>query len=133
MAFFQNHWKTIGQDVCAVVLDALNLNYWTYDTNDTYIDLTTKIKMPTKVSKVIPISLYNVIYKIIVKVLANRLKSILPVIISTTQSIFVPKKIDIIQCDLAYKSIYTMQSRMKGSVGYMVLKLDISKTYDKFN
>jgi hypothetical protein len=47
-----------------------------------------KIKNPTKVTEFRPINLCNVLYKIISKVLANRLKVILPHIFSYNQSVF---------------------------------------------
>jgi hypothetical protein len=50
--------------------------------NATNISLVRKVKNPTRVSEFRSISLCNVLYKIISKVLAKRLKDVLPYIIS---------------------------------------------------
>ena len=78
-----------------------------------------------------PISLCNVIYKIISKALANKLKQVLLQIISPTYSAFVPGRLIIDNVLVAYKTIYTMHSRKKGKKGSLALKLDISKAYDQ--
>lgn len=70
--FYQDHWATVGRDVCAAVLKCLNSNNDLSHINVTYITLIPNVKHPRKVSDFRPISLYNVIYKIISKVLANR-------------------------------------------------------------
>ena len=65
--------------------------FWVYFKiiNHTFIALIPKVNNPEKVSNFRPISLYNVIYKIISKVIANRLKPMLNSIISETQSVFI--------------------------------------------
>ena len=76
--FFQNYWGIVGNDVICMVLNVLNSNMSMIEINKTNITLVPKIKHPTKMSDFRPISLCNVIYKLISKVLANRLKIILP-------------------------------------------------------
>ena len=90
-----------------------------------------KVKNPEKISNFRPISLCNVIYKIISKVLANRLKQVLPNIISPTQSAFIPGCLITDNVLLAYETLHTMHYRKKGKEGYMALKLDVSKAYGK--
>jgi hypothetical protein len=99
--------------------------------NATYIALIPKMINPTKVSDYRPISLCNVFYKILSKVLANRLKVILPHLISKNQSAFIPGRLISNNILVAYETLHTMHARMWGRVGYMALKLDMSKAYDR--
>ena len=56
--------------------------------NSTFITLIPKVKRPTKVSEFRPISLCNIVYKLVSKVVANRMRGLLPLIISESQSAF---------------------------------------------
>ena len=114
-----------------VVLEFLNTGYMIPDLNRTYIVLIPKIKNSIKVSDYRPISLCNVIYKIIAKVVANRLKQILPQIISPTQSAFVLGRLITDNVLVASEALHTMHGRRKGKIGTLAMKLDISKAYDR--
>ena len=57
--------------------------------NDTIISLIPKVDNPKKATDLRPISLCNVIYKVVLKVLSNRLRQVLPGIITPNQSAFV--------------------------------------------
>ena len=120
----------MGDSVVLAVLDFLNNGNMLPDINHTNIVLIPKVKNLERMSKFRPISLCNVIYKIISKVLANRLKQVLPQILSPTQSAFVPGRL-ITNLLVAYETLHTMHSRKKGKKGSLALKLDISKAYDR--
>ena len=72
--FYQNFWHVVSNNVVNVVLDFLNSSNMVPNVNYTNIVLIPKIKSLEKMSNFRPISLCNVIYKIISKVLANCLK-----------------------------------------------------------
>lgn len=61
----------MGEDVTAVVLKALSTGVVSESLSSTFISLTPKIKQPQKVSNFRPISLCNVVSKLISKVLVN--------------------------------------------------------------
>lgn len=84
LAFDQTPWDYVGKEVIEVVLYALNSAGLVTDINDTFLALIPKLKSPIKVSDFRPISFCNVLYKIISKTIANRLKRILPDIIFPT-------------------------------------------------
>lgn len=79
--FYQHNCHIMGKDICRFVHHILNHRMNLYSINHTFITLIPKIKNLLKVEDFIPISLCNIIYKIIAKVLANRLKRILHQII----------------------------------------------------
>ena len=76
--FYQKYWDVVGPSVSNCVLQVLNSGVMRKGINDTYIYiyicLIPKTKNPQKITKYRRISLCNVIYKLISKVLANRLK-----------------------------------------------------------
>ena len=129
--FYQKFWHIVGDNVVSAVLEFRNSSYMPPALNHTFIMLIPKIKNPVKVSDFRPISICNVIYKIIAKVMANRLKQILPQIISLTQSAFVPGRLITDNVVVAYEVLHTMQGRKKGKTGALALKLDVSKAYDR--
>jgi hypothetical protein len=99
--------------------------------NATFIALIPKVASTAYVTEYKPISLCNVLYKLIAKMLANRLKQLLPFIISINQSAFVPGVLIMDNVLVAYEALHSMDTRMKGKKGFMVIKLDMGKAYDR--
>ena len=93
LLFYQTYWIDVGMDVSQLVLSSLNSGSLLKSVNHTFITLIPKVKNPERVTKFRPISLCNVIYKIVSKVIGNRLKPILNSIISETQSAFVANRL----------------------------------------
>ena len=98
--------------------------------NHTFITLIPKKNNSESASEFRPISLCNVLYKIFSKVLANRLKKILPNIITENQSAFTKSHLISDNILVAFESLHSMQKHI-GKEGYMAIKLDMSKLYDR--
>ena len=112
--FYQKFWHIVGNEVTDAVLDFLHFGNMEPDINYTHIVLIPKVKKPEKMADIKPINLCNVIYKIISKVLASKLKLILPQIISPSQSAFVPNRFITDNVLVAYETLHAMHIRKKG-------------------
>ncbi|XP_058749040.1 uncharacterized protein LOC131622002 [Vicia villosa] len=87
--FFQKYWSIIGGDVTQLVLEVLNGTVNPSFMNKTFIALIPKMKNPNSPKDFRPISLCNVVMKMVTKTIANRMKRVLPDVIDEEQSAFV--------------------------------------------
>ena len=76
--FLQKFWDDIGDDVSAAVLSIHHGHPSPPKLNRTFETLILKKQKPELISEFRPISLYNVVYKVVTKVLSNDLKPLLP-------------------------------------------------------
>ena len=118
-------------DITQAVLSCLNSSSILKSINHTFITLIPKVKNPERVSEFRPISLCNVIYKIVSKVIANRLKPYLNSIISETQSAFIADRLIPDNVLIAFESLHHMKTGYSRKTSFMAIKLDMSKAYDR--
>ncbi|XP_074315549.1 uncharacterized protein LOC141651749 [Silene latifolia] len=128
--FYQTYWHIVGRAVTRTVLGILNANPFPATLNRTTIVLISKKKAPDKMVDFRPISLCNVLYKLVSKVLANRLKVFLGDIMSENQSAFTPGRLITDNVLVAFEMFHHMKNS-RGGGGHMALKLYMSKVYDR--
>jgi hypothetical protein len=113
------------------VLEAINNKVILDGWNDRIIVLIPKVDSPETITQYRPISLCNVLYKVISKMIALCLKHILHDTISPVQSAFVPGRLITDNILVAYESIHAIKNKKTGKHGYCVVKLDMHKAYDR--
>lgn len=90
-----------------------------------------KIERPTRMTELREISLCNVEYKIISKVLCQRLKICLSMLISETQSAFVPGRLISDNILIAQEMFHGLRTNKACQEKYMTIKTYMSKVYDR--
>lgn len=130
-AFYQHFWGLFGNDVFQCCKQWMNELAFPLDLNYTNIVLIPKKDNVDDMKDLRPIALCNVLYKVLAKVLANRLKGILPDIITDNQSAFVPGRNITDNVLVAFELLHYMKQKKKGAEGEVALKLDVSKAYDR--
>lgn len=129
--FFQKFWHIVGGEVQNLALNILNNNDQPHDINKTFLVLIPKCKNPSTPKDFRPISLCNVVMKIVTKVIANRLKHTLGDVIDIEQSAFVQGRLITDNALIAMECFHWLKKKRKGKKGVMALKLDMSKAYDR--
>ncbi|XP_074265507.1 uncharacterized protein LOC141587943 [Silene latifolia] len=127
---YQTYWHIVGRAATRTVLGILNGDPIPPELNRITIVLISKKKARDKMTEFRPISLCNVLYKLVSKVLANRLKVFLGDIVSENQSSFTPGRLITDNVLVAFEMFHYMKNS-RGGGGHMALKLDMSKAYDR--
>jgi hypothetical protein len=128
--FFHHCWPMIRMEVWEIIEDSRATGQVLQALNTTFLTLIPKEGQVHHPKQFRPIALCSVIYKLLTKVIARRLKPILPTIISQEQSGYIEGRQILDSVILAHEVIHSLQkTKMPG----MLLKLDLSKAFDKIS
>lgn len=128
--FFQKHWSVVEEDVVNFVVKFFVSGKLQESVNESLITLIPQTENPVTLVDFRPISLSNALYKLMSKILASRLKTVLDKIISPNQTAFIPKRQIVDNIVIAHEMLHSMK-KSKSKKGYFALKLDLSKEFDK--
>jgi len=129
--FYHHYWTDIQQDVFQMVDSFLTTGIFDPKLNVTHIVLIPKVATPEHITQYRPISLCNFSYKVISKVMANRLKLWLPEIIAIEQSAFVSGRQIQDNILIVQEVLHQLRIRKRKKKAQAVLKLDMQKAYDR--
>ncbi|PNX82112.1 ribonuclease H, partial [Trifolium pratense] len=126
--FYQTYWDIIQHDVTNAVLQFFSTGWILPNYNSNTIILIPKTDSADSIDKYRPIAIANFKFKIISKVLADRLAQILPSIVSKEQRGFIQGR-NIKDCIcIASEAINLLHNKTFG--GNLALKIDITKAFD---
>lgn len=128
--FYQNCWEVVGASVVQFVLRFFESGELPPNLNDALVVLIAKVAKPEKVTQFRPISLCNVLFKSIIKAMVIRLKGIISHFIGPAQASFIPGRLSTDNIVIVQEAVHSMR-RKKGRKGWMLLKLDLEKAYDR--
>lgn len=120
----------VKNNIFKVVLQFLEGKGLLEHLKETFLSLISKIDHPEMTTQLRPIGLSNVTYKIITKVIVNRIKPLLPHLIYNTQGSFVPGRQISDNIIIVQEVIHTMR-RKQGNRHLMAITIDFEKAYDR--
>ena len=130
--FYQSQWHIVGPSFCRFIDDIFTTGKVQRKINTTLLVLIPKEEHPTSLEMFRPISLCTVAYKTMTKIIANRLQYLLPNLIGPNKTSFVPGR-HIVDNIVVVQEVVHSMSRKTGKKGFMAIKVDLEKAYDRLN
>ncbi|RVW27451.1 Transposon TX1 uncharacterized 149 kDa protein [Vitis vinifera] len=130
VAFWQNCWEIVKEDVLDMFKEFYDQNSFIKSLNHTFLVLIPKKGGAEDLGDYRPISLLGGLYKLLAKVLANRLKKIIDKVISPDQNAFIKGR-QILDGSLIANEV--IDSWQKRGEKCLICKLDIEKAFDNIN
>ncbi|CAN6580853.1 unnamed protein product [Malus baccata var. baccata] len=130
-SFYHDHWEVVGQDVVNMIKAFWHSGKLLRNLNHTNLALIPKVACPKNMKQFRPIALCNVGYKILAKVLTNRLKRVMPNVICDNQSAFVAGKQIQDNILVVHEILHSLMHQSKADTMGMAIKLDMAKAYDR--
>ena len=128
--FIKYFWKVLKPDFLRFISEFYVNASFPKGSNSSFIALIPKLMDPQSISDFRPISLIGCVYKIIAKLLANRMRSVLPLLIDERQSAFVKDR-QLMHGVLVANEVVEEARRSKRPC--MVFKVDFEKAYDSLS
>jgi len=128
--FFKAYWETLKHDILKVVDDSRRSKKVLKALNASFIALIPKQENAMTLDGFWPIALCNVVYKIISKIITNRLKPLLPSLISEEQTGYVEGRKILNNIIQAHEVVHSLKSKKQAA---MIIQLDLAKSYDKLS
>ncbi|GJZ61711.1 RNA-directed DNA polymerase, eukaryota [Tanacetum coccineum] len=125
--FFRKFWDTIGPDLCLAVEWFFDHGSFSRGCNSSFIALIPKVQDPKFVNDYRPISLIGSLYKVVTKILALRLSSVIAGLISDVQTAFLPSR-QILDGPFVINELLSWCKHKKQHA--MIFKVDFAKAYD---
>lgn len=130
--FYQRFWDVVGETITRFVNEALRTSKIPVGMLEAFITLIPKNERPKSASDFRPITLLNVIFKVVSKVLVNRLRPLMKKFIGPFQNSFLPGRSTMDNIVLAQEVMHGLRHK-KGKKGFMMIKLDLHKAYDSLD
>lgn len=128
--FYQSQWSVVGDSLFNMVRRGFELGEVEKYLIRTLIVLIPKVVGPKVVMRFHPISLCTVPYKVLMKVIVNQLKPVMPLLVAENQTSFVGGRYITDNVLIAQEVMHSMRIR-KGKIGWMAIKIDLEKAYDR--
>uniref|UniRef100_A0A803NZ18 Reverse transcriptase domain-containing protein n=2 Tax=Cannabis sativa TaxID=3483 RepID=A0A803NZ18_CANSA len=128
--FYRKYWHTVGPQLCTMVREFFTSGVLDKKINHAFICLIPKKVQASEFDHFRPISLCNFSYKVISRILTDRIKVVIDRLISPCQSAFMPGRWIAEASIMAQEVLHSIKNK-KGKVGAMAIKTDMSKAYDR--
>ncbi|CAL1383213.1 unnamed protein product [Linum trigynum] len=127
--FFRAFWNVVGESVVEVVCSFFHTGRMLRSFNHTWLTLILKVDNVENMRQLRPICQF--MYKIITKIMSQRLARFLHAIISPGQNAFICERQIVDNVLIGHELMHYLKIKTKGRKGYMALKVDMEKTYDR--